>query len=378
MIKILTVTTHYPTVLLPHDGFSIHKIATELKKSGAINQQIIVPLPDFPHFKKFFKPYEEYEEFPEKLIHDGIEVHHPRYFIIPGGYFANTASSMAKVIEEKIASLKPDLIEGQYLYPAGIVAFKVAKNNELPLILTIRDADPERWLDNKKIGSELREAADYSSKIICETETIRDTLLSYDFPPEKIVVIKNGIDLDHFNLSAKANPLREKYFLSVGRLTTEKAHHVTLNAFAGIQKERLIIVGDGNQRRALKKQAADLGIKGRVQFIKHLEQSKLAEFYAGATATILMAYDEGMINTAHESLATGTPVIAPEVGDVDQLINDSNGVLLKENDDYHLIEATKDIKRSDYKRENISNSNKNSSWSETAQKFQDIYLNITS
>jgi glycosyltransferase involved in cell wall biosynthesis len=180
---------------------------------------------------------------------------------------------------------------------------------------------------------------------------------------------------DHFNLSAPVNPLREKYFLSVGRLTMEKAHHVTLNAFAGIKKERLIIVGDGDQRRALKKQAQDLGIKGRVQFIKHLEQSKLAEFYAGATATILMAYDEGMANTIHESLATGTPVIAPDVGDLDKIINQKNGILLEDNDDYQLMTAIKNIKKIDYDREEISNSLSYENWQEIAQKFLDTYRN---
>ncbi|MDG1859770.1 MAG: glycosyltransferase, partial [Emcibacteraceae bacterium] len=134
-----------------------------------------------------------------------------------------------------------------------------------------------------------------------------------------------------------------------------------------------IIVGDGDQRRDLKKQAQDLGIKRRVQFIKHLEQSKLAEFYAGATATISMAYDEGMTNTIHESLATGTPVIVPNVGDIENIVNSENGILLKDNNDYQLINAIKKIKKTDYNRDEISKSLNYDSWQKTAQNILKIY-----
>ncbi|MDG1997158.1 MAG: glycosyltransferase [Emcibacteraceae bacterium] len=375
MINILTISTQYPSELLPHDGFAISRIADELHKTGEINHSIVVPYPDFPYLKKFINAYGQYDDQPEKTNRNGIKVYHPRYFSFPGGYFTKKFASMAKAIDPLIETLKPDLIEGQNLYPAGLAAYTLAKQHDLPLIYTIRDADPERWLDNKHIAPKILMAADYAQKIICETEMQMNTLLSYGFPEEKLTVIENGIDNNIFNPSAPINPLREKYFLSVGRLTMEKAHHVTLNAFAGIQKQRLIIVGDGNQRRALKKQAQDLGIKGRVQFIKHLEQSKLAEFYAGATATILMAYDEGMINTIHESLATGTPIIAPNVGDMDKIIDDKNGILLDDNDDYQLMNAIKKIKASDYDRDTISNSTSHRSWQEITQKFLNIYKN---
>jgi teichuronic acid biosynthesis glycosyltransferase TuaC len=372
----MNITNHYPTALLPHDGITIQKVAAELQKTDKVSQQIILPLPAFPHFKKTLKAYKQYEDFPAKDIQDGIEIFYPRYFMVPGGYFTNVAQSMAKEIETIVASQNPDVIEGQNLYPAGVAAFKVAKNNDLPFILTIRDRDPERWFDNDKVGGELLDATDYAKKIICETETIKNTVLSYGIAEEKIVVINNGIDTDIFNVEVKANPLREKYFLTVGSLTTEKAHHVTLNAIAGIKKERLIIIGDGHQRRELKKQARDLGINGRVQFIKHLEQSKLAEFYAGATTTILMGYDEGMVNTIHESLACGTPVIAPDVGDIRAIINDTNGILLKDNDDYHLIEATKKVKAIQYNRPEISTSNVNKNWPNITKKLLQIYTEV--
>ena len=191
-------------------------------------------------------------------------------------------------------------------------------------------------------------------------------------------MIYNGVDPECFNTKAEINPLREEYYLTVGNLVPLKGHHITLNTFFEMPKQRLIMVGNGEQRYDLKKQAKDLGILGRVQMIKHLDQKKLAEFYAGATASILMSSMEGMPNVVLESLAVGTPVVATNVGGIPEVINDQNGILLKERDEHNLLNALGKIKNMKWDREKIAETVKDFRWHDVAEKQYSIYLDAIS
>lgn len=374
-MKIITLTTLYPNALQPRHGIFVKNRLQAMDEIDNFNRQVIAPLPYNPHLRAFTSRYKFYEELPDAEIIDGIKVFHPRYYTLPGGYFVDNAASMVKAAEETFAheNLDCDLIDGQYLYPDGVAAYKLAKNHGLPLVLTARGSDVNHWMENKKARAQILEAIDYSSKVICVSDALKQSLISYGVPETKLTVINNGIDPEIFNPDIKANPLREKYYLTVGNLIPLKGHHITLNAFSELPKKRLIIVGDGEQRRALKKQAKDLGIQKRVQFIKHLDQKKLSEFYAGATATILMSSMEGMPNVVLESLATGTPVIACDVGGVPEIVNDQNGILLKNRNEYDLINAIDNIGDLNNTRIKISNTVKNSRWSNVAVRQYEVY-----
>ncbi|MBL4601333.1 MAG: glycosyltransferase [Emcibacteraceae bacterium] len=309
---------------------------------------------------------------------DGIDIYHPKYFTLPGMGFFDNASSMAKAAEEIIDDIYPDgekfdVVDGQYLYPDGVAAYHFARSHNKPLVLTARGSDVNFWMENTKAKKRILEAIDYAQKVICVSDALKTALVKHGVDEKKITVIVNGIDPDIFNSEVKTNPLREKYYISVGNLIPLKGHHITLDAFFELSKERLIIVGDGEQKSNLKKQAKNLGINGRVQFINHLDQHKLAEFYAGATATILMSSMEGMPNVVLESLAVGTPVIAPNVGGVAEVLNASNGILLSGRYEYELINAIDKIGGLNKSRNDISQTVNNYRWSDVANRQLAVY-----
>ncbi|MBT5072534.1 MAG: glycosyltransferase [Kordiimonadaceae bacterium] len=378
VMDILTLTTLYPNALQPRHGIFVKNRLQAMDKLDNFSRKVIAPVPQCKWIRKLTDRYKLYEDMPEHENQDGIDIYHPKYFTLPSMGLFDNASSMAKAAEDIIEDLYPgsdtfDVVDGQYLYPDGVAAYKVASNHNKPLILTARGSDVNHWMENKKARDQILEAIDYSSKVICVSDALKQALLTYGVPESKLTVIINGIDPENFNADIKPNPLREKYYLSVGNLIGLKGHHITLNAFAELSKKRLIIVGDGEQRRALKKQAKELGIQKRVQFIKHLDQKKLAEFYAGATATILMSSMEGMPNVVLESLATGTPVIACDVGGVSEVLNEDNGILLQGRDEYSLINAIDKIKSLNQSREQISDSVKQYRWTDVATRQLDIY-----
>ncbi|MEZ5758966.1 MAG: glycosyltransferase [Emcibacteraceae bacterium] len=341
-------------------------------------RKVIAPVPHFPMMGMLSGRYRLYEQMPFHEVQDNIDVYHPKYFTLPGLSIFDNATSMANAAENILSDLYPDendfdIVDGQYLYPDGVAAYKLAKNHNKPLILTARGSDVNYWMDNKKAQKQILEAIDYSDKVICVSDALKQSLIDFGVDENKIIVIINGVDPSVFNTAVDANPLREDYFLSVGNLIPLKGHNLTLNAFFDLSKTRLIIIGDGAERQNLKKQAENLGIKGRVQFIKHVDQNKLAEFYAGAKATILMSSMEGMPNVVLESLATGTPVIACDVGGVSEILNEQNGILLDERSEYALANAVRSLETLVKSRDEIAETVKDFRWDNVASKQYEVY-----
>lgn len=344
------------------------------------SRTVIAPVPHCPFVGLVSSRFKLYEAMPSHEKLDDIDIYHPKYFTLPGVGFYDNSASMAKAAEEAINSAYDgpdfDIVDGQYLYPDGIAAYRVAKSHNKPLVLTARGSDVNYWMNNRKAREQILQAIEYASCVICVSNALKEALINHGASEDKLIVIINGVDPKIFNSDIEPNKLREEYYLSVGNLVALKGHHITLDAFAEMPGKRLIIIGDGEQRTALRNQVEDLGLTSRVQFIKHLAQAKLAELYAGATATILMSEMEGMPNVVLESLATGTPVIAPAVGGVSEVVNEQNGILLHNRDEYDLMDAIENLEPSNYPREDVSKSVAYYRWSDVATRQYELYKSI--
>ncbi|MCC3860229.1 glycosyltransferase [Pseudemcibacter aquimaris] len=380
-MKILSFAIQFPNAVEPGSGINIKNLMLAMNKTANIKRTVIAPVPHCPRLRKITDRYQAYERLDESYMVDDIEIHHPRYVDYPYEFLNNEIKSIIKSIDENDLACQSssfDLIEAQSLYPDALIAHHYAEKYNKPLLLTARGDDVHFWMDIKKHRDKIFSAIDYASKLICISGCLKDELTHHGISDNKLSIIPNGLDQDTFNLNVEANPLREKYYLSVGELSISKGQHVILDAFASLLKKRLIIVGDGEQRRALKQRAKDLGIAGRVQFIKYLDQSKLAEFYKGATATIHMSDMESMPSVINEALACGSPIITTNVGDIADIINDENGFLLDAQDDYLLVRAVEKLKHKDYDQNTIAKSSMTNNWQDTAQSNINIINEILS
>jgi glycosyltransferase involved in cell wall biosynthesis len=108
----------------------------------------------------------------------------------------------------------------------------------------------------------------------------------------------------------------------VARLVPIKGHGVFLQAArevaAARPDARFLIIGDGELRAHLEKEARSLGIADRVLFTGF--RSDLPEIYADLDVVALSSFNEGLPVTIIEALAAARPVVATEVGAVRDLI----------------------------------------------------------
>ncbi|HVR28262.1 MAG TPA: glycosyltransferase family 4 protein [Thermoanaerobaculia bacterium] len=114
--------------------------------------------------------------------------------------------------------------------------------------------------------------------------------------------------------------------LYVGRLRTRKAVAVLLDAFAivasGRPDLRLVVVGDGEQERALRRRAGRPDLRGRVEFQGRLSRDAIADLYHRAAVLCLPSIYEGFPVTIVEAMSAGLPVVATVVAGVPEAVED--------------------------------------------------------
>jgi glycosyltransferase involved in cell wall biosynthesis len=125
-----------------------------------------------------------------------------------------------------------------------------------------------------------------------------------------------------------------------GRLTAQKSLRVALEAVAAVDGVTLLIAGEGDERPALERDVAELGLGGRVRLLGAQPRQRVLELFAAADAVLLSSSWENFPHTVVEALAVGTPVIATATGGVAEVVRDGeNGLLVPVGDATALAAA---------------------------------------
>jgi len=192
--------------------------------------------------------------------------------------------------------------------------------------------------------------------ITVNTHFTAERLRGLGYPAERIVYVPNGVDLDRFSgvSDADVEALRQrlgladwKVVLYVGSLSlTSHAVDLLLEAFAIVQRVKpraaLLLVGGGQDYKALQFQADALGLGERVHFVGWVPPDQVPLYYFLADLSVDPVRDDLVAEARFplkivESLAAGIPVVTGEVGGRREILGDGKaGVLVKPGDSQTL------------------------------------------
>ncbi len=147
-----------------------------------------------------------------------------------------------------------------------------------------------------------------------------DFLYGNQIAREKIKIMPNAIDLDHFAFNEEIrNIYRKKYGLDdffvighAGRFTYQKNHEFLINVFYKVRQRKkrvkLVLLGDGVLMPQIREQVKNLGMENDVLFLgKH---DDINNWYQAMDVFCLPSRFEGLGIVLIESQAAGLPSIA--------------------------------------------------------------------
>jgi glycosyltransferase involved in cell wall biosynthesis len=151
-------------------------------------------------------------------------------------------------------------------------------------------------------------------RVVCVSGAEAD-LVTRDFPAaaSRTVVIPNGVDV-HRIRAARAFSSELPVVLCAGRLEPHKRVGDVLTAFARLPRScRLVILGDGSERRRLEELVPQLGPEGDVLFAGQVPEQELARWLKSARVCVSMSRSEAFGLTVSEGLAAGARAVVSDI-----------------------------------------------------------------
>ncbi|NJD76809.1 MAG: glycosyltransferase family 4 protein [Candidatus Methanoperedens sp.] len=161
---------------------------------------------------------------------------------------------------------------------------------------------------------------------------------------EKINILYNFIDLNKFNLE-NFNKFdktieRKKFGLNTsdyilgfaGRLDKLKGCDILIKSipYVNIPNCKIVIAGDGVEKKELEKLVGDMDIKDRIIFMGYIKD--MLRFYRLIDCLVIPSRSESFGLSAIEGQASGVPVIASDIKGLNEVVLDKETGLLFEKD----------------------------------------------
>jgi glycosyltransferase involved in cell wall biosynthesis len=178
----------------------------------------------------------------------------------------------------------------------------------------------------------------WCDRVVCNSEAAAERLLRAGFPRKKVVVIGNALPVEAFAVASPAIP-RGSGKLRVGMIARMNAayknHRLFLRAAARLRQRfenvEFVVVGDGPLRAEIEREALELGLQGKVDFLG--DRRDVPAVLASLDISVVPSASESLSNVLLESMAGGVPVVASDVGGNRELAGDERAVLVSPNDD---------------------------------------------
>jgi len=246
--------------------------------------------------------------------------------ILSVGYFANQVTVLARYI----SGLKiPVVINEQVDITILLKKLHFQLIRRLLVRLTYRVAD----------------------RVIAVSGGVKDGLIKFFCIPKDIVsVIYNRVDLENIRfLSTKTvnkpwfNGKSTLIIIAVGRLAEQKGFPFLIQAFSMVEKDieqaRLVIVGEGDERKNMEGLITKLGLKDKVALMGY--QQNPYKFISKSDVFVLSSLYEGFPNVLMEAIACDVPVVATRCpsGPEEIIIDGVNGYLVPVGD----VDALSDV-----------------------------------
>lgn len=367
--KILFISTWFPNKLEPTNGNFVQRHAEAVSLLHDV--EVLHAIGDFNQKEKFV--------FDDEMI-NGI-----RTLIV---YYKNSKNPLQNFLRRMKAyqlgfkkMQKPDLVHGNVLHNNMLFAVSLKRKYGIPFVIS------EHWSgflskQNRKTIALAKIIAKNAELVIPVSKELKKGL-QVNGVLKEANVIGNVIDTDLFCTSQEAKD--QFIFLHISNLiplkNPEKIIKVASKLYEKYPNFELQIGGDGDLEKLnnwVEKYEAEVFTK-TFGLLSHKE---VAEKMQQSSCFVLFSDMETQGIVLLESLSTGIPVIATNVGGIPEIVDKKRGILVENKNEDALLEAMKRMLEKNVELDSSEDLRKyvveNFSKSVIAEKFSEIYNQVLS
>ena len=357
-LRVLSLSTLFPNPAQPALGRFVARQMEAVAARGDVKLTVIAPLglPPFPlsrHAK-----YAPLRNVPERReAEGGFAVHHPRFRLIPAIGAAGNPARIARAVlplARRLHDAAPfDVLDAQFFFPDGPAAARIARALDLPFSIKARGSDIHYWGKQTAALPQMREAAEAAGGMLSVSAALARDMAALGMPQDRIAVHYTGLDAGRFRPATAAEreatraaldlPAGAPLLLSPGALIPLKGQALAIAALAHVPGAHLLLAGTGPEEESLRQRAVDQTVKRRIHFLGQVPHERLAALMAAADAVVLPSEREGLANVWIESLASGTPLVIPDIGGAREVVMSPDAGRIVERTPEAIASAVSDL-----------------------------------
>lgn len=296
-------------------------VATELGKALAQKGHTI-------HFITYSRPIRL------DLFNKNILYHEVRLKDYPLFDFAPYESALASTMVDVARYHKLDLFHVHYAVPHASVAclardILATYGIHVPVVTTLHGTDITLVGKNQSYEPVVTYSIERSNGVTAVSKFLKDaTYLNFNVK-KNIEVIYNFVELDRFTRQDKEHFKKmitqggQKLLVHTSNFRKVKRIQDVISMFEIVHQHvpsRLLMVGDGPERRHAEEMVRELGIEEDVYFLG--SQNAVEEIYSIGDLFVIPSENESFGLSALEAMACGVPVISSNVGGLPELVQD--------------------------------------------------------
>jgi len=281
---------------------------------------------------------------------DGVPYHRLLPWIMPGRMdrLYRTHLRLAARLTQRLA---PSVLHAASNYANAVIALALRDATGLPVVYEVRGFWEDTWLSRHVTSADLKLSDRYVRTRALEThcmteanlvvtlgEAMRDEIIARGVPAENVLIVPNGVSEEFLRpLPDDGGRLRASLGIQpdehvVGLVSSLVAHEGlgTLLEAVRILNDRgvpvrALIVGDGPERTALQRQAAELGLNA--VFTGRVPSARVRDYHAVLDVFVVPRTPDRVCQLVTplkpvEAMASGLPVLVSGVKALGEIIRD--------------------------------------------------------
>ncbi len=288
---------------------------------------------------------------------DGVPYHRLLPWVMPGRADTIAADGLRHAAR-LVAEVRPSVLHAASNYSNALIALALRDATRLPVVYEVRGFWEDTWLSRQTAAAnaagaatgDLRQSDRYVRSRALETHcmqaadlvvtlgaAMRDEIVERGVDPANILIVPNGVSREFLQPLPDATTLRSQLGIKpdehvVGLVSSLVAHEGIGTLLAAVKilndrgvKARALIVGDGPERGALQRQAAELGLDAI--FTGRVPMAKVRDYHAVLDVFVVPRTPDRVCQLVTplkpvEAMASGLPVVVSGVKALGEVIND--------------------------------------------------------